>query len=104
MSDLTTLAAALDAEVERLSELARQVRRLAAMDDPENSGGEADRLLKADEAAVLLGVSKPRMWELGRKGQAGVVRLGKRQMRFSLRGLNKWVAEGGEARHGTDRL
>ncbi len=55
-----------------------------------------DRLLKADEAQDLLGVSKPRLYQLVRDGVLPAVRLG-RQVRFSPKGLAQFIESGGKA-------
>ena len=58
-------------------------------------GNEDGRLLNADEVAERLGLPKGRVYELGRRGEAGAVRIGERSIRFSAAGLEAWVREGG---------
>lgn len=94
--DLTTLAAALDAEVERLGELAQQVRRLAARDDPEHSDGEACRLLKVAEVMEATGLARGTIYRISRAGGLGAVRVGARGVRFSARGVAEWIRDGGD--------
>lgn len=58
-----------------------------------------DRLLNASEAAEFLAIPKRRVWLLGRQGALPVVRLGKRQVRYSMAALSAWVARGGLDEH-----
>jgi excisionase family DNA binding protein len=60
-----------------------------------------DRLLRASEAARLLGISRRRAYLLSRRGVLPVVRLGKRQVRYSAAALRDWIASGGTS---TDEL
>ena len=87
-----SLAAELEAEAERLMALAAQVRELGAngVDD-----GEVVQLLSAQEVARRTGLPLDRVYQLGREGKAGAVRIGKRAVRFGLRGLAQWQREGG---------
>ena len=54
------------------------------------------QLLTAQQAAELLNVSVPRLYELARTGTIPVVRLG-RQIRISRDVLDAWIASGGRA-------
>lgn len=58
-------------------------------------------LLKADEAARILAVKTPRVYELARIGAIPSVRLGEKQVRFSEVALREFIEKGGE-RVGTD--
>lgn len=64
---------------------------------------EHHRLAKADEVALILKVTKARVYELARERvlpPGVVVRIG-RQLRFDLNALAVWIAQGGssEERH-----
>ena len=95
--DLPTLAAALEAEAERLLELARQVRTLEAgvANGGETGNGEVGRLLSARDVAKRTGLPLARVYALGRQGEAGAVRTGERAIRFSESGLDAWLRSGG---------
>ena len=55
-----------------------------------------NKLLTVNQVADILGVKVPRIYELTRKGQLPfLVRLGGRQYRYNLQGLNEWLANGG---------
>jgi excisionase family DNA binding protein len=54
-----------------------------------------DRLLKADQVGLLLGVSRFRVYELARTSVLPVVRLG-RQVKFSEQALAEFIAAGGK--------
>jgi excisionase family DNA binding protein len=54
-----------------------------------------DQLMRAGEAAQLLGITRRRAYLLGRQGVIPVVRLGERQVRFSASALGAWIAAGG---------
>lgn len=54
-----------------------------------------DRLLIAPEVSAEFRISKPRLYELTRRGVVPVVRLGPRQLRWSARALGEFVASGG---------
>lgn len=62
-----------------------------------------DRLLNVSDAAQLLAIPKRRVWLLGRRGVLPVVRLGKRQVRYSAAALGMWIADGGLAATGCAR-
>ena len=49
------------------------------------------RLLKADEAAEALQVTKPRVYELARQHALPAVRIG-RQIRFRQEAIETWLA------------
>jgi excisionase family DNA binding protein len=55
-----------------------------------------ERLLTADEALGVLGVSKGRLYQLVRRGLLPSVRLG-RQVRFSPKVLERFIETGGKA-------
>lgn len=57
---------------------------------------QARRLLNADQAAPILGVSKGRFYELIRLKLLPCVRLG-RQVRVEEAALLEWIAQGGKA-------
>jgi excisionase family DNA binding protein len=59
-------------------------------------------ILKADEAAELLRVSKQRIYELVRTNKIPVIRLGERQYRFSRQKLEIWLENGGNAKNFND--
>jgi excisionase family DNA binding protein len=52
------------------------------------------RLLRVEEAAALLGVSRARCYELVRSGALPAVHIG-RQVRFDPAKLQEWMANGG---------
>ncbi len=52
------------------------------------------RILLPDEAAALLRVSKPRLYELVRQGKLPAFRVG-RLVRISEHDLDEWVSRGG---------
>jgi excisionase family DNA binding protein len=55
-----------------------------------------NRLLKAEEAARLLGVTPWRLYALARSGLLpGVVRLGGKSLRFSTEELDAFIRRGG---------
>lgn len=54
------------------------------------------RLLRIEEVAAVLNVSKARCYELARNGVLPVVRIG-RQLRIHPGHLNEWLAGGGAA-------
>jgi excisionase family DNA binding protein len=54
-----------------------------------------DQLLRAGEAARVLGITRSRAYLLGRRGVIPIVRLGERQVRFSATALQEWIASGG---------
>ena len=55
------------------------------------------QILIVDEVAKLLRVDKQRVYELVRTNQIPVIRLGKRQYRFSADEINHWLENGGES-------
>lgn len=55
-------------------------------------------LIVVTQAATLLGISNRRVYELARHGLLPVVHLGPRQVRFSVRAVEAWIASGGLAR------
>jgi excisionase family DNA binding protein len=55
-----------------------------------------EQLLTAEEAAKVLNVSLPRLYELARTGTIPVVRLG-RQVRIPGGLLEAWIVDGGRA-------
>lgn len=56
---------------------------------------EEDQLLMAADVAKRLGVSRRHAWLLGRRGVLPTIRVGRRQVRYSLAALNGWIAAGG---------
>lgn len=52
------------------------------------------RLLRVDDAAGMLGVSRARLYELTRQGDVPSVSLG-RSYRWDRRALDAWIASGG---------
>ena len=60
---------------------------------------ESPSLISAEEAARRLGVTKPRFYELVRRGMVPAVRLG-RQVRVDAASLEAWIAAGGRALEG----
>jgi excisionase family DNA binding protein len=58
-----------------------------------------DSLINSDAAAVMLGVSRARLWKLSRDGLLPAVRLG-RSYRFSLAALREFIDSGGRALEG----
>ncbi len=94
---MSTLAAALEAEAERLLELARQARTLEAVvaHGGGTGNGEVGRLLSARDVAERTGLPLARVYALGRQGEAGAVRIGERGIRFSESGLDAWLRSGG---------
>jgi excisionase family DNA binding protein len=55
------------------------------------------QLLKMDEVAAVLGVSRWRAYELARLGAFPVVKLGERQLRVDPARLQAWIDHGGAA-------
>jgi len=53
------------------------------------------RLIKAKQAAELLDVRLPRLYELARLGRIPSVRLGEKSIRFSEPALRKFIQRGG---------
>lgn len=53
------------------------------------------RLLKAKQAAEILNVRLPRVYELARLGVVPSVRLGEKQIRFNESALKEFVERGG---------
>ena len=53
------------------------------------------RLITAKEAAELLDVRLPRLYELARTGVVPSVRLGEKQIRFSEPALHAFIERGG---------
>ena len=49
-------------------------------------------LLKAGQAAAVLGISERKLWELTNRGVIPCVRIG-RSVRYSRRTLEAWIAE-----------
>jgi excisionase family DNA binding protein len=58
---------------------------------------ELPRLLTAEELSEAIGLSKERIWQLARRGQIPVVKLG-RACRFAPAAVRQWIASGGTAR------
>ncbi|CAN5547682.1 hypothetical protein BH20ACI3_BH20ACI3_38810 [soil metagenome] len=58
------------------------------------------RLIKAKEAAEILNVRLPRVYELARVGVIPSVRLGEKQIRFSEPALKEFVERGGIVTNG----
>jgi excisionase family DNA binding protein len=56
------------------------------------------RLINAKQAALLLDVRLPRLYELARRGVVPSIRLGEKQIRFSEPALNAFIERGGYAR------
>lgn len=61
------------------------------------------RLIRAKEAAELLDVRLPRLYELARVGAIPSVRLSERQIRFSEPALMEFVERGGIQANGSSR-
>lgn len=53
------------------------------------------RLLIADEVAALLRVDRQRVYDLVRRREIPVIRLGERQYRFSADAIQRWIESGG---------
>ena len=58
-----------------------------------------NKILVADEVAKILRIDRPRVYELVRYHRIPVIRLGKRQYRFSAEAIERWL-EGGGANSG----
>ena len=58
------------------------------------------RLIKAKQAAELLDVRLPRLYELARLGTIPSVRLGEKSIRFSETALQEFVERGGVTQNG----
>jgi excisionase family DNA binding protein len=52
-------------------------------------------LIKANEAARILAVKTPRLYQLVRENVVPYVRLGERQIRFNEDALKDWINRGG---------
>ncbi len=50
------------------------------------------RLLRTEEVAALLGISRAWVYELVRRGEIPYVKMGKRAVRFPAEELEAWVA------------
>lgn len=96
VSDLAAVAAELEAEGRhlvakgrRLCELAERLRE----HEPEPHC-EPTRLLRAKEAAELLGVAVKRFYSLASEPNGPpCVRLGEKTLRWPLRALEEWIRE-----------
>ena len=67
--------------------------------EPEPRNGEQpNRLLTAAEVMQRTGLRRGAVYRLGKQGQLGAVRLGERGVRFSERGLDAWLRDGGARR------
>ena len=53
-----------------------------------------ERFLMAEEVAVMLSLSKDRVYSLARQNLIPHVRIG-RQLRFSHRAIEEWISRGG---------
>jgi excisionase family DNA binding protein len=52
----------------------------------------SERLLKAEEVAVLLAVPKTRVWSMSRRGEIPTVRIGPREVRYRPEDIDAWIA------------
>lgn len=59
-------------------------------------------LLIADEVAEILRVDRQRVYDLVRSNSIPVIKLGKRQYRFSRTAIERWVENGGNEKNGND--
>ena len=53
------------------------------------------QILVAEEVAKLLRVDKQRIYELVRRKQIPVIRIGERQYRFGAEAIHRWLDAGG---------
>ena len=94
MSEAHAIARELEALAIRLADLGDRVQALEAENsEPEN--GTPCRLLTAREVQERTGLSRARIYALGREGKAGAIKVGERSVRFSERGLQQWQQRGG---------
>ena len=89
-----TIARELEELGARLVELSRRVEELSAKADRDPSNGA---LLSAREVVERTGLSRGQVYALGRRGEAGAVRIGERGVRFSESGLTEWMECGGSS-------
>ncbi len=92
MSKLGAAAGEIAAELEVL---ARRVRELEQEAESTSANGEVNRLLSARDVAERTGLPLGRVYSLGRRGEAGAVKVGERAVRFSESGLDAWLRSGG---------
>jgi excisionase family DNA binding protein len=59
-------------------------------------------LITAKQVSVELSISLARVYELTRRGQIPVVRLGEKQLRFDQDVLREWTKRGGAIDHNND--
>ncbi len=57
-------------------------------------------LITVHQLAVLLQVRPHRVYELVRQDAIPHVRIGKKQIRFSIERINRWIEEGGQGQDG----
>jgi excisionase family DNA binding protein len=58
-----------------------------------NGAPSTDRLLTADEVAVVLGVPRTFVYSLARRGVLPTVRIGERYVRFRGTALGRWISD-----------
>ena len=94
MSKARVLARELEELSERVAEAARRVEALQAEGaDPMESASL--RLLTCAEVTERTGLSRGAVYALGRRGEAGAMRISERSIRFSESGLTQWLRQGG---------
>ena len=80
-----SIADSLESTAARLLTLAQHVRAI------EDGAVDGMRLLTAGEVRDLTGLSRGRVYELGREGELGAVKIGQRGIRFSKAQLDAWM-------------
>ena len=70
------------------------------MNEPTADLSPLRRLARADEVVEATGISKPRLYELCRRGQIPHIKLG-RSVRFDVRAVAGWLAAGGTSENRT---
>ena len=53
------------------------------------------QILIADEVAEMLRVDRQRVYELARRNEIPVIRVGERQYRFDAEAIRQWIERGG---------
>jgi excisionase family DNA binding protein len=61
------------------------------MSAPEEEGARVQRLLTADDVALVLGVPKSLIYALVRRGELPAIRVGERYVRFRADAISRWI-------------
>ena len=60
------------------------------------------RLLTAEQVSTLTGLPRSTIYELSRRGELPVVKIGARALRYSAPAVAEWIANGGTRNGGDD--